>query len=263
VATSFADRAAAPVAPSALLRGARRKGIAASDRPWSVLPHGPIEKLEPNLWAVEGALPRGRVTRRMCIARTADGRLLFLNAIPLREEAMRKVEEFGVPAFLLVPNSLHRLDVAAFARRYQGLRVLTGPGARAKVEEKVPVDGSWDDVPRDPNLSVVPIAGTRVAEPVLIARNNGRASLCFFGDAVMNLPHLPGLEGLVLRLIGSTGGPRVTPLARWIAVRDRRALREHLLNLAETPGLVRVIPCHGGIVSRDPSGALRRVANRL
>jgi hypothetical protein len=73
----------------------------------------------------------------------------------------------------------------------------------------------------------------------------------------------PGLDGLLLRLLGSTGGPKVTPLARWIAVRDRRALRDHLLQLAQTPGLVRVIPCHGGIISKDPSGVLRRVANRL
>ena len=25
-------------------------------RPWTVLPHGPLEKLEPNLWAVEGTI---------------------------------------------------------------------------------------------------------------------------------------------------------------------------------------------------------------
>jgi hypothetical protein len=131
------------------------------------------------------------------------------------------------------------------------------------VEEIVRVDGTWDDVPRDPSLSLVPIAGTRFSEPVLMARNNGRASLCFFGDALMNLPHLRGLEGLLLRALGSTGGPRVTPLARLIAVRDRRALRDHFLQLAETPGLVRVIPCHGAMISKDPSGVLRRVANGL
>jgi hypothetical protein len=248
---------------SSWLHGDRGKFIAATERPWTVLPHGPIEKLEPNLWAVEGALPRGHVPRRMCIARTTDGRLLFLNAMPLREEAMRKIETFGAPAFLLVPNSLHRLDIAAFKLRYPELRVLTGPRSRRRVEQKVPVDGGWEQAPRDRNVSVVPIEGTKLDEPVVIANGGGRASLCFFGDTLMNLPHLPGLDGLLLRLLGSTGGPRVTMLARWFALRDRRRVRNHLLQLAETPGLVRLIPCHGAMISRDPAGMLRRVANSL
>ena len=127
MATSFARRAWTPVPLSNSLHGDLRKFIAATERPWTVLPHGPIEKLEANLWAVEGVLPRGHVPRRMCIARTTDGRLLFLNAMPLREEAMRKIETFGDPACLLVPNSLHRLDIAAFKLRYPELRILTGP----------------------------------------------------------------------------------------------------------------------------------------
>src|SRR5882672_7586433 len=63
-------------------------------RPWTVLPHGPLEKLEPNLWAVEGTIkmPAGELSRRMCIARLGDGRLLLMNGVPLRDEAMREVE---------------------------------------------------------------------------------------------------------------------------------------------------------------------------
>src|SRR6266702_2370426 len=95
-------------------------------RPWTVLPHGPLEKLEPNLWAVEGTIrmPAGELSRRMCIARLGDGRLLLMNGVPLREEAMREVEAFGKPSFLLVPNGYHRLGIAAFKQRYPQLRVL-------------------------------------------------------------------------------------------------------------------------------------------
>src|SRR5437016_4123932 len=60
-------------------------------RPWTVLPHGPLEKLEPNLWAVEGTIPMpaGELSRRMCIARLGDGRLLLMNGVPLREVSGR------------------------------------------------------------------------------------------------------------------------------------------------------------------------------
>jgi hypothetical protein len=79
----------------------------------------------------------------------------------------------------------------------------------------------------------------------------------------MNLPHLPGAQGLLLRAIGSTGGPRVTPLARLVAVSDRRALAASLERLARTPGLARLVPSHGAIVEADAARVLADVARRL
>ena len=234
-------------------------------RPWTVLPHGPIEKLEPNLWAVEGTIrmPAGDFPRRMCIARLGDGRLLLMNGVPLREEAMREVEAFGTPAFLLVPNGFHRLDIAAFKERYPQMRVLAGEGSRKRVEEKVHVEGSWNDAPRDGDVSVESLGGTKVDEAVVSVRSSGRVSMCFFGDAFMNLPRMPGLGGLVFRLLGSSGRARVTPIARWFVVGDRAVFREHLLRLSARPGLARLIPCHGGIIDSDASGVLRRAAEEL
>jgi len=234
-------------------------------RPWTVLPHGPLEKLEPNLWAVEGTIPMpiGELQRRMCVARLGDGRLLLMNAVPLREEAMRELEGFGQPAFLLVPNGYHRLDIAAFKQRYPALRVLAGAGSRKRVEEKVPVDGSWNDAPRDPDVSVESLGGTKVDEAVVSVRSGGRVSLCFFGDAVMNLPPRPGVRGLLWRLLGSSGRPRVTRIARWFIVGDQAVFREHLLRLAARPGLGRVVPCHGGIVAEDAAGVLRQTAEEI
>lgn len=234
-------------------------------RPWTVLPHGPLEKLEPNLWAIEGTLrmPAGELPRRMCIARLGGGQLLLMNGIPLREEAMREVEAFGKPAFLLVPNGYHRLDIAAYKQRYPRLRVLAGEGSRKRIEKKVPVEGSWNDAPRDPDVSVESLGGTKVDEAVVSVRSDGRVSLCFFGDALMNVPRAPGLGGLVFRLLGSTGRPGVTPIARWFIVGDRAIFREHLLRLARRPGLRRLIPCHGGIVDDDAAAVLRGIAEEL
>ena len=46
-------------------------------RAWIVQPHGPIEKLEDNLWTVRGKVPGvPGFTRRMSIVRRDDGSLV-------------------------------------------------------------------------------------------------------------------------------------------------------------------------------------------
>jgi hypothetical protein len=80
----------------------------------------------------------------------------------------------------------------------------------------------------------------------------------------MNLPaSLPGFKGFVVKVIGSTGGPKVTNTAKWFIVKDRPAYATHLRRLADTPGLARVIPAHGAMVTEDPAAALRRAADGL
>ncbi len=234
-----------------------------SHRPWTVLPHGPLELLEENLRAVTASLPRGGMNRRMAVVRLSDGRLVFHNAVPLDEPSMAALRGWGRPAFLVVPNRFHRLDVHAFRERHPGLVVLCPAEARPHVEEKVQVDGGLELLPPDPSLSAVPLEGMRGGEAALLVRSPGGRATLVFGDAVMNLAHLPGAEGLLLRLLGSTGGPKVTWIARRFAVSDRRALAAHLERLAATPGLSRLLVSHGEDVTRDAPGVLRQVAARL
>ncbi len=73
-----------------------------------------------------------------------------------------------------------------------------------------------------------------------------------FNDVVFNQEHLPGVEGLVFRLIGSSGGPKVTFIARTFLVKDRKALRAHLERLAAIPDLRRVVVMHGEMMT-DPA----------
>jgi hypothetical protein len=230
-------------------------------RPWIVAPHDPIVKLEDNLWAVDGEVPGMKMRRRMAIARREDGTLVFFNAVPVADEALAAIRGFGKPAALIVPNNFHRLDIHAFRERL-GLKLYCGAGAEKKVAQVAPVDGRIEELAAadaDATVRVTIVDGTRSGEAAMTVRSGARASVVFC-DAFMNLPRP---LGMLTRIMRTAGGPKCPPLFRLAMVKDRRAVRGSLERLAETPGLVRLVPSHGDVVEgADAAATLRRVAAR-
>jgi hypothetical protein len=231
--------------------------------PWKVFEHGPIERLEENLWEVAGEVPVMPMNRRMSIVKLADGSLVVHNAICLTEEEQKQIDEWGPVRFIIVPSGFHRIDAPRYASRYPGAKVVCPAPAKAKVESRVRVDGDLSLIPSDPGLTVETIAGNRIQEAVLIVRSGERTSLVF-NDMFFNLPKLPGFRGWAYGLMGSTGGPKVTPLMKVYAANDKAALREHMQRLAGLPGLIRAIPGHGDVVEGETTtSVMKRVADAV
>lgn len=237
--------------------------MAKAHEEWTVLSHGPIEKLEPNLWTVMGTLRGMSLKRVMTLARLGDGGIVIHSAVALDEASMTEIEEWGRPAVLLVPNVYHRLDAPAYAARYPDLRVLCPRGGRSKIEDVVTVDGDYDAFEGDPTVTLQYLEGVRKAEGVMIVRSPSGATLVF-NDAVFNMPHGKGVPGLIFRYItSSTGGPKVTRLYRTLAIRDKEAFRTNLETLSETPDLTRIIVSHHRMITERPAEVLREVAAAL
>ena len=129
---------------------------------WTVLPHGKLSEIDENILTVVGQLhmPLTDLPRRMTIARLKDARLVVFSAISLDEDEMASLEEYGRPAFLIVPNDIHRLDAKTWKDRYPAMQVVTPEGSRAKVEEVVPVDSVTPKFD-DPNVIFITVPGTR------------------------------------------------------------------------------------------------------
>lgn len=230
---------------------------------WTVLRHDPIEKLEENLWCVTGTVPGMDLKRVMTLVRRENGSVVVHSAVALDEASMAEIEAWGRPGVLLVPNAFHRLDAPAFAARYPEIKVFCPKGGRRKIEEVVRVDGTYEDYQGGTSLVLEYLEGTARAEGVLRVSSPSGTTLVF-NDAVFNLPHGKGLGGFIFRFVtASTGGPRVTRLFRWFAVKDRSALASHLERLAETPDLIRIIVSHGRAITDRPAGVLRQVAATL
>lgn len=230
--------------------------MAKPPRPWTVTQHDPIRKLEKNLWDVEGSLPGAPMKRRMTIARRQDGRLVLFNGVPLEESAMKELEAWGEPAFLVVPNGGHRLDIHAYKQRYPKLRVLCPARAAKKVSERVPVDGSMSDFPADPDIALEELGGSKYGDGMMVVKSRGSTTIVF-ADAFFNIPK----AGLLLTLLGFTGGPKLTRVFRMFFLADAAGYAAHMRRLAELPGLKRLIVTHGDIVESDAPGVLRRLAD--
>jgi hypothetical protein len=225
---------------------------------WKVLPHRPIEKLESNLWRVDGNLPSGSFTRVMTIAKLPSGGLVVHNAIALEEEQMKEIEAFGEPAYIVAPGAYHRLDLKAFKDRYPKAKVVAPAGAKARIEKVVKVDAAYDGVVED-GVRLVHLAGVKDREGVLEV-DHGQSKTLVFNDCINNVPKLGGVFGFVF---GPTGVAAVPRLAHWLLVKDKAALRTHLEKTADDGAIARIIVSHGSVITDKPAETLKTVASRL
>ena len=202
------------------------------------------------------------IGRHMTVVRLDDGELLVHNPIVLDDAGMEQLGSLGRVAWIVVPSGYHRLDAAAFSALHPEARILCPEGARERVEQKVTVHGGYGDLPEQEGVWLEHLEGCKRREGVLGVRRGGKVTLVFC-DMVFNLPHSSGLSGWLVRLLGSSGGPRVTPTAKFVLVDDKPAVRANLERLADTPGLDRVFVAHRKMVEDDPAGVLREAASTL
>src|SRR5687767_11721160 len=233
--------------------------MAKANDDWKVLTHGPIHKLADNLWWVQGSLPNMSLKRVMTIVRLKDGGLVIHNGIALQEAAMREIEAWGEPRFLIVPNGGHRLDAPAYKKRYPKLQVFAPRGARERVAEVVPVDGSYEQFPADESVRFEMLHGVKDSEGAMLVRS-GDGVTVVLNDAVFNMDRKRDPLGFFFTtLLGSAPGPRVSRLAKLVFIQDKKALRGDLERLADTPGLERLVVAHEKVASGpDARAALRK-----
>jgi hypothetical protein len=238
--------------------------VAKPPRPWIVTPHGPLTRVEDNLWTVDSVvpgIPGGNFPRRMTAVRLADGAVLLHNAVPVDDPTWRRIADLGPIAFLLLPSPFHCIDAHALAGR-TGARVICPAASRPAVERVVRVDGDFSALPDDPTVRMEPLEGTSNGEGFLVVKSGERLSYVVC-DSVLNVRHLPGFWGLVWRALRFTGPPGPSPLWRKRVIRDAGAVRRSLERLADRPGVTRLVPSHGDIFEGDVTRLLRGAAARI
>jgi hypothetical protein len=229
-------------------------------RPWTVTPHGPLEKIDDNLWALSSPVPGIKSHRRMSIVRRSDGSLLFYNAIPMDDRTLEELRAWGRPSVLVITHDQHMVDGDAF-REKLGLAVYCPAATIEKVRARTEVKGAMEDLPADPALAWDSAVGTKMNEPVMFVRSGGGERVsAVFSDVFQN--NSPSSIPFMFRLLGFAG-PRTPPVFKMLFLQDKTALRQAVERWAATPKLTRIVPTHGDVIEQDPAGALRRMAEGL
>jgi hypothetical protein len=232
--------------------------------PWIVQPHGNLEPLDEGLWTVDGTihLPIGAFPRRMSVVRLEGDRLLIWSAIALDDATLAELESLGTPAFLVVPNDHHREDAFAWKLRFPDIQVAAPPGSAAKVENEVGVDTRTPHL-GDPTVRCDVVPGTREHEFALLVRRAAGTTL-IVNDIIANIRHAHGFGGWLLKRMGFAGDePHVPGPIRALLVGEKAALREQLLAWAALSDLRRIVVSHGEVITHDPQGVLRTLAEAL
>jgi len=226
-----------------------------------IYPYHPLKSLAANLWQVEGTLVNG-LPRNMTVYRLPDGRLLLYSVVAMHAADMEALERLGRPAIMVMPHDRHGMDAPFYKHRYPDLRILAPEPGHAR---KVPIDGDISEL-GELGINAYVLPGTTYREVVLelpVEGDMAGMALCTT-ELLGNLSGLPGLMGLLVRVLGPPGGGLgVARVVRWREVSDRNRVQAWLRSLAERPDLRMVLVGHGSPVTEDPRASLRRAAGHL
>jgi len=117
---------------------------------------------------------------------------------------MRELEALGMPAFLIVPSAIHRIDAHPWKERYPQIVVIAPAGARDKISEVVAIDATAAEL-GDPRVRIDVVPGTdrrELAMTVETGTGQDMKKTLIVNDLIFNLPRIPGFAGWGLRLLG-------------------------------------------------------------
>ncbi|MBM3269994.1 MAG: hypothetical protein FJZ01_20355 [Candidatus Sericytochromatia bacterium] len=204
-------------------------------------------ELRPGLWEVTGKPQGFPIPRNMHLFRLPGDGLLVTGAMTLPDFGWDEIEELGTPELVMVTSPFHNANEAEFPGRHAFCKLIAPAATEEAIRKVLPVSERAEDVLPELGIGVLSPAGLRPLEVALdLPVEDGRALV--FGDMLFNLPHLPGLGGLITRLIGSSGFLGITRIGRAILLESAPAFQAWLRERAETEDLALLCFGHGTAV---------------
>jgi hypothetical protein len=192
---------------------------------------------------------RGRfcLPTRMTVLPLAEGQLALVSPIPIDDALARRLGTLGEVQYLIAPNMLHDLYVAAAQQRYPRARLLA-PSGFAQRHPDLRVDGTLDaDLPEalTAAVDVVHFAGAKSVDEYVFFHRATRTLVVT--DLVFNIIEPRGfMANVVLFLVGCH--ERFGQSRSWrFFIKDRTSAARTAERLLQLP-FTTLVMAHGQIV---------------
>jgi len=195
---------------------------------------------------------------RMTVIRLSDHSLVLISPIPLEDALAAELAELGPVSYLLAPNLLHHLHLAAAKRRYPNARLL-GPSALSKKEPTLPfepIELASSPALRDTFSAELVDGAPKVSETVLLHRSSRTLLVT---DLVFNIETPPAWTTSLLLCLNGTHG-RLAQSRLWRLFVEDASLARASCERILAWDFDRLVVAHGNVI---PSGAKARLAAAL
>ncbi|MBS0319864.1 MAG: DUF4336 domain-containing protein [Proteobacteria bacterium] len=201
---------------------------------------------------------------RMAVARLADRRLWVWSPIALTSALAMQVQALGRVTYVVSPNKLHHLFLAAWAARWPAAKLYAPPGLARKLRTlhfaadlRDEPDPAWAD-----DIDQAIFSGSFALDEVAFFHRP--SSTAIFGDLIQRFPasSLSGWKRVVMRLSGLVGAQGGTPIDWRMSFVRRAPARAALCKvLAWNP--TRLLIAHGECAQSGAREIVRRALSWL
>lgn len=217
----------------------------------------------PGIWLADGPAPVAvagfRYPTRMAVIRLDDGSLFVWSPVALTDPLRAAIAAIGEVAYIVAPNTLHDLYIAAWKRDFPAARLHALPALIAR-HKAIAFDAELSDTPAPDwagQIDLVVVAGNAIAtETVFFHRASGTA---LFTDLIQHFPKdwFTGWRALVARLDLMTADEPAVPRKFRLAFTHRRVARAAIARVLAWP-VKAVVMAHGAPVTSDGAAFLVR-----
>ncbi len=196
---------------------------------------------------------------RMAVIQLPERRLFVWSPIALTEALRREVDELGVVAYIIAPNSLHHVFAPDWQAAYPGAHLCAAPGL-SKRRKDIRIGGELGDTPASAwaaDVDQVVMRGNAITtEVVFFHRKSGTV---LFTDLLQNFPRgwFKGWRALIAKLDGMMEYEPTVPRKFRVAFTNRKEARTALKRILAWP-VDKVLMAHGTPVVRDGHAFIQR-----
>lgn len=221
----------------------------------------PLSQFGPSIWIADGttvSVAGFRYPTRMAVIRLADSGLFVWSPVALSDGARAAVDALGPVRFVVAPNALHDLYLAAWQNAYPAAQLFGAPGLAARRTD-LRFTGELGQVPEAVwagDIDQVLMRNAITTEAVFFHRVSRTV---LFTDLVQHFPQgwFKGWRALVARLDRMTGSEPSVPQKFRLGFTDRRAARLALQRIRAWPA-EKVLMAHGAPVTENGAAFIAR-----